>query len=186
MYRMIQSAISFLIVVFLFGCASTQNQIPSEIVTKVSVKQTPKLSESDKTILRNNGFSSGVWSTDCKDVKVDKFRYYELNDEYLLEIYLDSKVQNKGVFYEVKSISNTLIEVKIQSTNLIDNVQSITKLRSGFVNGKRLTIDSYSLFIDGKSAGSEVTTIKEGFNVIQKADGSVDKKSPIKPQTKCK
>jgi hypothetical protein len=175
-----------LIISILGGCATPTSSPPQTQKTVVTLKQTPKLSQAEKNILKTNGFSNGVWALDCKNSSLTSVNLYDQGDAYFGDYYLNGKLVRKSEFYDVKQISQGVIQFKTKSINPENNIEFISSNRVGFINGKRMAFDYSVLILTGQLAGKESTEIKDGFFVKQNSDGTFEKTKQVQPFIKCK
>jgi hypothetical protein len=126
-----------------------------------------------------------VWSKDCKNKDAYAMRNFADGEKYMVESSEDGKVFNLEQFYEVKAVSNQVIQFKVQSVSTNSNLQAIRLYKTGFLSGKRLTFDMNVLYLNGPDAGKEVIVAKDGFEMKRQQDGSYLKGSPVTPFYKC-
>jgi hypothetical protein len=167
----------------LIGCAPMPKVQSPQV--KVTLKEIPTLTTAEKLLLQNNGFSPGVWSKDCKDKNSYAMRNYPDGEKYMFESSENGKVFSKGQFYEVKLVSNQVIQFKTQVISSDDNLQAISLYKTGYISGRRLTFDMNVLYLNGPNAGKEVIVAKDGFEMKRQQDNSYQKGKAVTPFYKC-
>lgn len=152
---------------------------------KISFKEPQKLSIQEKKILTSTGYSLGTWSKDCSNKNSPTQRIYEEGDKYLTEYSDGGKLQSRGQFYEVVSVSPQVIQFKLLQTNIHSGHQYLTSFKSGILGNRRLTFDATVISAQGPSAGKEQIIIKDGYEVNQQSNSRNTKGLAVTPYFKC-
>ena len=170
----------------LVSCApmptTQQNQAPQ---TKVTLKQLPKLTPSEKSILKNNGFAVGIWSDNCSDKNAYQSKYYDDGEKYLAEYFENAKLVRRAEFYEVKQVSPGVVQFKTLNVSTVNDMRYISSNKTAYANGKRMQFDLSILPLTGPATGTEITQVKDGILVKAANDGSFEKIKPVTPTFKC-
>ena len=162
--------------------STQQSQAPQ---TKVTLKQLPKLTSNEKSILKSNGFAVGVWADNCSDRNSSQSKYYDDGEKYLAEYFENAKLVRRAEFYEVKQVSPGVIQFKTLTTSTVNDMLYISSNKTAYVNGKRIQFDLSVLPLTGPATGIEITQVKDGIWVKAGNNGSFEKIKPVTPVTKC-
>jgi hypothetical protein len=161
----------------LTGCATNESALQKK-------QYTPTLNQQQITLLNANGFSSGVWSENCSNLKLSREIISQTQDVFAIAKFYDDKRISYDFIYEVNLVSKGVLQVKTKTADVSD-IQSLSSRMSGYLNSKRMTFDYKTLYISGPNSGKEFITIKDGFEVKENPNGSQTKGNISKQLSKC-
>jgi hypothetical protein len=136
---------------------------PKKNILLFNSKAPSKLTGTEKHLLAENGYSSGIWASDCGRQQISSIRYYDDGDQYIAEVTEFSKTKQRLAFYQVTEVVPRVIQFKQRGVDLISGNTFVKGVRSGFKNSRVLIFDSTTLFADGPQAGIATVQVKDGF-----------------------